>query len=74
MGTFIEEVAADFRDPLTILMEREGYDADDVHSGWTSGRARTRIHEFEMYTRTENEPNVDKTATDEMWQERQHFA
>jgi hypothetical protein len=74
MGTFIEEVAAvDFRDPLTILMEREGDSADDVHSGWTSGRARTRISEFDAPIRFEAEPEYDRTVCSKTWNQRQSW-
>ena len=68
MGTFIEEVAVDFRDPQTILMEREGDSADDVHSGWTSGRARSRINEFDAPIRYEPEPLYDCSKTSKEWE------
>jgi len=68
MGTYVEEVATDFRDPLTILIEREGDSADEVHSGWTSCRARTRISEFDSPIRYEAEPLYDRSKTQEEWE------
>ena len=62
----------DFNDPLTILLAREGDEADDVHEMWTAGTHRCATCERERDVYTELEPNIDKYTSDDTYARRIH--
>lgn len=41
--------AIDYRDPLTVLLEAEGEDTDDLESQWDAGTHRAQCYEGDRY-------------------------